>query len=416
MRPQGHRDAPLHDAIDAAEREIRRLRLRADLQTYGSVDLPVYACTLRDSNGRVRSRSAGKGRGDQSRASALFEAIEHYYSSSDVNAIAESGDWSLSSPAAIAEQPALGECALIQRLAAAHPDVLMAVSEHQSLDGREVVSWPVFLHDPGYHLQPLPGDELPAYASFFRYTSSSGLAAGTSTDEALLHALLEVVERDAVSLALIKWFCLPEAAPAMAVTEKSMPAELRTLMDVVRREVGCEPLLLDVTTDIGIPTFIGLTLPRALGMSEVSAGSSLDVGYAAERAVTELLQGIRLTQAAGTAGGSPARPVSPLERYPRLKAAAACDSSQLQLSRVPLRSSPAVPTVEANLSEVAARLRAAGLSAYWRTLSQADADTPVVSVVVPGAEHFSTVQGGFPVLCTGRGARLLSSGWSRQCA
>jgi ribosomal protein S12 methylthiotransferase accessory factor len=77
---------------------------------------------------------------------------------------------------------------------------------------------------------------------------SIGSAAGTSLDGALLHGLLELIERDAVSL----WWRgghLPRAVDLRDVGAEALLQKLRPPGFAARR---C--WLLDITTDIGIPT------------------------------------------------------------------------------------------------------------------------------------------------------------------
>jgi YcaO-like protein with predicted kinase domain len=127
------------------------------------------------------------------------------------------------------------------------------------------------------------------------WQSSDGLASGNSRDEAILHALLERVERDAHAL----W----EITPIEARTASCFRArDLRdpVIEDLVERITlaGMTIKLFDVTTDIGIPVVTALLAPfnfhqqRNLSFVDVSVGSGChpDLTRAAIRAITEAAQ------------------------------------------------------------------------------------------------------------------------------
>lgn len=80
--------------------------------------------------------------------------------------------------------------------------------------------------------------------------SSNGLAAGNTTEEALFHAICELVERDATAL----WSLLPDDGKQR--TEFMLEeVEDRALSEMVERVVGAgfELRLFDQTTDLGVP-------------------------------------------------------------------------------------------------------------------------------------------------------------------
>jgi ribosomal protein S12 methylthiotransferase accessory factor len=98
-----------------------------------------------------------------------------------------------------------------------------------------------------------------------RVKLSSGCGAGTSREGALLHGLLELVERDAVAL----WWL--GGRPGARLPETGIPA---TLSRVVKREASSRiSWLLDITTDLSIPCIAAL--------STDADGSGLAAGFAA---------------------------------------------------------------------------------------------------------------------------------------
>lgn len=117
---------------------------------------------------------------------------------------------------------------------------------------------------------------------------SNGLASGSHPLEAICSALLELVERDAVTLRTYAGDLLTGSRGVNLETLAS--PHLRQIVERVRRS-GLEVALFDSTSDLGIPTYQAFccdrTLPRLTG---AGYGAHLDPEVAAERALLEALQ------------------------------------------------------------------------------------------------------------------------------
>ncbi|MCR3751565.1 TOMM precursor leader peptide-binding protein [Lentzea californiensis] len=117
-------------------------------------------------------------------------------------------------------------------------------------------------------------------------SNSNGCAAGSSVEDAVLQGLLELVERDAVAI----WWYNRTPVPGMDLDSFRDPwiSELRQ----VHAGLGREVWLLDVTSDLGVPTMVAISR-RTAGEREdimLGCGSHLDPRLAARRALTELNQ------------------------------------------------------------------------------------------------------------------------------
>jgi YcaO-like protein with predicted kinase domain len=130
--------------------------------------------------------------------------------------------------------------------------------------------------------------------------STNGLASGNSTEEALFHAICELVERDATSL----WSLLED--PQRLATEFAVDAiDDETTRALTHRivDAGLELRLFDQTTDLGVPCVMAVIIERSAGSSKMF---DLSAGYgchpngarAAIRAITEAAQ-TRITNIAG---------------------------------------------------------------------------------------------------------------------
>nr|WP_090964403.1 YcaO-like family protein [Aureimonas phyllosphaerae] len=134
--------------------------------------------------------------------------------------------------------------------------------------------------------------------------SSDGLSSGNCHAEAVLHGLCELIERDAWTLMRL-W---PASRLAQARID---PAQFRdpvmqTLVARIER-AGVELILLDITSDIGVPSYSAVIVPQLTkggpehSLSEVCGGSGCHpiASRAAIRAVVEAAQS-RLTAIAGS--------------------------------------------------------------------------------------------------------------------
>jgi ribosomal protein S12 methylthiotransferase accessory factor len=135
------------------------------------------------------------------------------------------------------------------------------------------------------------------------WQSSDGLASGNNDQEAIFHALLERIERDAHAL----WQILPEARQlASAVASASFGSHIIDELASRIEQRGLSLRIFDNTSDTGVPTFAAFLAPRgfvdsaSLRYVDVTfgCGSHPDAVRACIRAITEAAQS-RLTYISG---------------------------------------------------------------------------------------------------------------------
>jgi YcaO-like protein with predicted kinase domain len=216
-------------------------------------------------------------------------------------------------------------------------------------------------------------------------TSSNGLASGNHLAEALSSALCEVVERDAVA----RWTTTDIANRARCRVDLTSvnDAGCRELLSTYQ-SAGLSPRVWDVTSEVGVPTFVcdipatdegGSGLRRFRG-----AGAHPSASIALSRALTEAAQ-IRLTHITGIRDDLP--PSAYEETLGQKIGAALLDAAS---SSVSPRSFREVPSLDADdvvedVSHVLRQLAAAGIDRVVAVdLSRPDLDIAVVRVIVPG--------------------------------
>ena len=130
--------------------------------------------------------------------------------------------------------------------------------------------------------------------------STNGLASGNSTEEALFHAICELLERDATSL----WSLLPD--PQRLATEFSIDVVDDAVIQAFGRQIADADLelrLFDQTTDLGVPCVMAVISEQGSGnarLFDIAAGYGCrPTGTRAiGRAITEAAQ-TRITNIAG---------------------------------------------------------------------------------------------------------------------
>jgi ribosomal protein S12 methylthiotransferase accessory factor len=220
--------------------------------------------------------------------------------------------------------------------------------------------------------------------------SSNGLASGNSVAEAVLHGLIEVVERDATGLMELRspddW-----ARARLDLATVSDPSASQLLDRFERADVAVS--VWDATTDIGVPAFTATIFDRTANEvfkpwpPAIGSGAHPDAGVALCRALTEAAQS-RLTAIAGSRddilrrdyAGSQSPDVIEHHR------AAAAEPGVRDFRAV---RSCATDTIQGDLRAILRRLAARGLGQVVAIdLSRNDLPIHVARVIVPGLEGF----------------------------
>jgi ribosomal protein S12 methylthiotransferase accessory factor len=240
---------------------------------------------------QFRTASGGKGTTDaQAKASALCETVERYC-----------GIFQGDEPRIRASYASLGEEAI-------HPNDCMLFSDaqyarrHEAGRGRstrvpqpfdelEEIEWAPLWSLTEERFRYLPaalcyyGYEL-SDAQRFCFADSNGCSAGATLEDAILHGFFELVERDSVAL----WWFNRLRRPAVDLASFGDPY-FGALRDYYR-SLGRGLWVLDLTSDLGIPSFVAVSAREGGAGDEilVGFGAHFDAGIAVTRALTEVNQ------------------------------------------------------------------------------------------------------------------------------
>jgi oxazoline/thiazoline synthase len=213
-------------------------------------------------------------------------------------------------------------------------------------------------------------------------TDSNGCAAGNTLEEAIVQGFLELVERDAYA---IWWYNrLQRAEVDLGQFDDSYVRDLKTQL----AETGRRLWVLDVTSDLGIPTFVAILhwTQNSQENIEFGSGAHFDRRIALLRALTELNQFLSIgLMGGGTGEKSSLDGITPLhlKDYPFLAPSGGPTIQPGSGSKV----GPPDDTREQVIACVNVAKRA-GLDFLVLNQTRPDIEVPVVRVIVPGMRHF----------------------------
>jgi oxazoline/thiazoline synthase len=375
--------SPLTGVVSRLERIDADLPLNTNYYAVHNFSGP--ARTVNELRAGLSGGSFGKGStAEQGEASALMEAIERYsgiFQGDEIRVTRRFTDFA-SGEAIVPNDVLLFSDAQYRADPTLESEVDTA-SAPPVFDRSNAIEW-----SPVWSLRDKRFRYLPTSLLYFFYrgpgeihADSNGCAAGNTLGEAIVQGFLELVERDAYA---IWWYNRVQRAEVdLAQLDDSYVRELQTKL----AENGRRLWVLDVTSDLGIPTFVAVThwMQNGLENIEFGSGAHFDAGIALLRALTELNQFLSIGLMGGASGEK-----SSLD-----------GTTPLRLQEHPFLTPSDQPAVQPALAskfgrldtheQVAACVRLAqhaGLDFLVLDQTRPDIDVPVVRVIAPGLRHF----------------------------
>ncbi len=215
--------------------------------------------------------------------------------------------------------------------------------------------------------------EFPAGAAQYAPADTVGCGSGRTYSDALLHALYEWIERDAMAM----WWYNRARRPAVRL-ESFEDERLMRAQESMRR-IGRELFLLDVTSDVGVPAYVSVA-PQMDGSEPIFAGAAhRSPRVAAWKAASEVGQ-LWYVPVQERAIDSEIRDwVKHATLQTQAYMAPDCETN------APVE--PNACSKAEELAEVVKRLGGAGLTAYAVDLSRTDVVLQTVRAIVPGMRH-----------------------------
>ena len=364
-------------------------RIEADLPMntnfYAAHNFSAPAQNVDQLRSGLSGGSFGKGStAEQGEASALMEAIERYSGIFQGDEIRMTRRFTDFQPGEAIPPNDILLFSDAQYRTRAEPT---AESEHSPapapFDPSAKIEW-----SPVWSLRDKVFKYIPTSLLYFFYSGrasfmadSNGCAAGNTREEAIVQGFLELVERDAYAI----WWYNRLQRPQVDLHQfnDSYVRDLQTQL----AETGRRLWVLDVTSDLGVPTYVAILhwMQNGLENIEFGSGAHFDSRIAVLRALTELNQFLSIgLMGGGTGEKSSLDGVTPLHLQ---------DHPFLIPNDGPAVQSDAgltVPVDDAREQvlaciEIAGR---AGLDFLVLDQTRPDVEVPVVRVIVPGLRHF----------------------------
>jgi oxazoline/thiazoline synthase len=348
--------------------------------------------TVDELRGGLSGSSYGKGStAEQGEASALMEAIERYSGIFQGDEIRLTRRFTEFPPGdAIAPNDVmLFSDAQFQRAQSPGGDPEEGPAIPAPFDRSAEIEW-----SPVWSLRDQRFKYFPTGLLYFFYkgpganqaaADSNGCAAGNSLEEAIVQGFLELVERDSYSA----WWYNRVQRPAVDLSQldDSYVRELLTQL----AETGHRVWVLDITNDLGVPSFVAIShwIEDSHEHVEFGSGSHFDARIAVLRALTELNQFLSIGLMTRQNGGAS-------------RAASSDDGSMLlRLEEHPYLTPSGEPAVRPDFGSKFGRLdkreqvmacveiaKRQGLDFLVLDQTRPDIETSVARVIVPGLRHF----------------------------
>jgi ribosomal protein S12 methylthiotransferase accessory factor len=213
---------------------------------------------------------------------------------------------------------------------------------------------------------------------------SSGCGAGIARDAALLHGLLELIERDAIAL----WWLGGRKCRQVSVELMQTSGAAILLGELRRGTASRSTWLLDITTDIGIPTIAALSVDSETGRGLVG-GFCAGLRYvdAIRNAVLELCQielGLHIIELKRRQRGDSALNEVDLKHLRRARELDAGNCSLLYPADSP--SQGVSDEIARPIAYIARRLSSLGMQVFFVDLTRPALGIPVVRALATGLQ------------------------------
>ncbi|GEP42920.1 YcaO-like family protein [Brevifollis gellanilyticus] len=285
------RSYSLLDAEAALLEELEALGLNYDIEIAGEF-IHTAKCSITDKkSGKFLASGNGKGELMASRAGSLFEATEHLlsnYHSLDPDKI-----FYMNSLDYCRDNPMCEQLPLVLLKGGEGADIPFL--KHHAVNGCQTCFYPLALTCPEYiDLQLLNGElrrkDTFNYGRLEHYSTNSGTAIGMNADEAVIHGLLEGIERTSLSKFLADVFLKNKKDYLRMVNPLTLPPNIRDVFGRLEEEISSRIFVFQMPNKFGVPAYVSWMEQYEFKIGIAGYGCSLSAEHAILRCLYELSQ------------------------------------------------------------------------------------------------------------------------------
>lgn len=282
-------------SLEVAERtltkELDKLGYHYEFQLVGEFVFNSRCTITNKKNGVLLASGNGKGELIASRVGSLFEATEHLFShynffNSQIVTYLDSLDF--------CRDNIMCETLPLAILKNAR-NTKMPFLEYKEVNGTKSCLYPLGLSCPSYIDTLLKDINLRKNDSFNyerleHYSSNSGTAIGMNSDEAIIHGLLENIERSSLSKFLTRTFLLKKEKQLRVINPLTLPHNISDVFGQIEKELASRVLIFEMPNKFGIPAYCSWMEQHEFKIGFAGYGCSLSVEHAILRSLYELAQ------------------------------------------------------------------------------------------------------------------------------
>jgi ribosomal protein S12 methylthiotransferase accessory factor len=218
----------------------------------------------------------------------------------------------------------------------------------------------------------LIGRRAPGDVAAYAVADTNGCAAGRTPEDACLRALFELIERDATG----RWWYGQRHVPVL--DQAALSIDTAIVENLSRRERHL--LLLDLTSDLGVPTVAALAMDATGGNVGAGFATRANLQAAVRAAVTELMQ-MELRVAAAQFSQSPDTDMKTWFQEVRFE-------GFVPFKDNPREETPMYSDSDFDLEACIARLKAVGCRVAIMNFTRPEFAVPVVRAISPDLCHW----------------------------
>ncbi len=281
---------PTDESIGIAKKYLDILSIDTIIENYISTNKNISASKIMLINNNKKSEiiSSGKGNGNQSIASGLFEALEHHFHYNYRRYIDENCLCTIEIDEILRKNVRLIEHYPIKFLANKIKTPLECIKFRKVDSEKKYIYIPTFLVFPTENQDPNDISN-----KLTKYMSNNGCAIGVNAFEALIHAINEVIERDSLSKHYIDSI-YKNRNEIRVIDKKSLPINLFHLVEDIELSIKSKINIIDITYTLGFPTYYVWAVCEGKPLPLKGSGTSIFSEYALERSLAELFQAYKM--------------------------------------------------------------------------------------------------------------------------